>query len=396
MRIPFVLLTLAATVAVSTAAANGKEGGGRVTAVLSLPVGDLGYGGGPIASDSVLVYGLTNPPSHAQTVDHPFTNFHITEFARHLSVRAGQLVVGSRQRLFTEPRGWAVAIYSVTNGRMVYVKYNPHTIGTNAMDTWQLHVRNLNTGSDRVIDSDVAEGVPSLFGGARSDGRSVVWVGWTDEDSARSPTSVLRSYSFATGKSTALAQGGSTDTWGYATPGVSGSRVVVAKQFYRSPASRILLINTMTRTSRQLTLGSAVGSVPAISGNLILWQIGGQFTSKHYGLEVYHLNTGHRRYLRVFGTDGEAATEGRFATFTTSAPKGSRNARLFDAWTGKSTTLAGPPVTPNAADTDDLSAQHMVWHYGGGPIKKKCVAAEHSSKPPPVWECPLRLLVRLP
>ena len=365
---------LLATILISPSTSASAGSARRVSTTFFIPAGNL-PGTDPVASDTALVYGVTNPLNHKSNADHPYTGYHVRVYARKLALDAGRLVASPARLLFVAPRGLNVAGYSVAANRFVYVVYNGSQLGF-----WQLRARNLTTGRNTLIDSNGLEHLPSLFGGARSDGSMVTWVAWTRNEG--SATSVLRTYDFATGKSAVIARGGSENTWAYATPDISGQWVVFARQEFATRKSQIFGYNVRTRVTRKLSRPSQVASEPGISGNLVGWKVGWQWQGSH-GLEVYRLNTRLRTYIRAPGEEGVAAAGGRYLVFTSNAPNaGDTDADLYDAVSGTTRVLAGPPVSANSASSYDLAAGDTISIGGGGPVP---TCAPHA--------CPIRFTI---
>src|SRR5581483_12035029 len=299
LRLALILLVLSSVV--TSTMDVGAKGEGRSSAVLLIPIGNLTYGSQPVASDSTFVYGQTRPLSHKSTADHPFLNFHVRMYIRRLHIAGRHLKISAKRILWTGARGKGIAGFSVVGGHLLYEIYNPVKEGY-----WELHLRSLRTGHDMLIDSSSHEGTPSLLWGPRSDGHSVVWTAWKTVSGTY--VSALHVYDLATRRSRILAQGGSQSTWGYTTADVSGKYVTFVRQDFRRPTSQVMLLNTHSKVTRQLTLPHAVGSEPAVSGDLVGWKIGAQFRGGH-GVEIYRISTGRRQLLPSRGNDGIGATD---------------------------------------------------------------------------------------
>jgi len=204
---------------------------------------------------------------------------------------------------------------------------------------WTLNALDVQTGHETVLDSSRHEGVRSLAAQAASDGVTVVWQSWTQvRDHA---VSVIRAYVLGTGERSLLVQGGSLSTWSYDWPSVSGRYVVLQKAGLAvHDSSQILLADRTTGQIRPLTPPNAANSEPAISGDVVTWKQGRQY-SGGTGVGAYDLRTGTRWSLAAADPEQPHALAGRYVAFPSQVPTNNSydEVRLFDVTTGATKTL---------------------------------------------------------
>ena len=134
--------------------------------------------------------------------------------------------------------------------------------------------------------------------------------------------SVVRAYDLLTGQRRVVAEGGSTHTFLYGPPAVSGSQVVFEKALPDSgsgpsaqPHIQIMLADMVTGRVRPLTPANEANSEPSISGHYVVWKRGARFTNGA-GAEVEDLRTGRRTVLVTDVVEGPKVTAGRYVVFS--------------------------------------------------------------------------------
>lgn len=288
---------------------------------------------GPLTDGQSVVYGVAYPRRHPPTCvscgGKPFTHFRMHIYLRALHTGATGLRASSPRLLFTGPLGVQIALLSFRHGWLVY---EPYLSGQ-----WSLFTRNIITGRQIALDSPQREGTPSVYVNADTDGASVVWQSWTAHGGTQE--SVIRSYSLVTGQRRLLVAGGNGQDFSYATPAVTGNRVVFVRQA-PDGTSRLFLEIVSKRLIRPLTPAHQPNSEPAISGNVVVWMHGRITVGHTHGLVVLDLANDRRIALPHSSAQLPRIADGRYVVFATD--DGFTRVQVYDTRTGNRLTVAGP------------------------------------------------------
>jgi hypothetical protein len=311
---------------------------------------------GPVLDEHHVVYGEASPRMHAPTCvscgDRPFTGFHLQIFIRSFRSGAKGIVVSHPRELFTGPRGAQVVFLSFHHGWLIYDTYLPG-------DRWVLLARNVVSGRQVLLDSPQREGAVSPLAHAGSDGRTVVWQSWTRV--AGKTVSVIRSYSLITGRRRLLISGGTGDDFFYASPEVSGDRLVFTREFPDGMA-QLFLASLTTGRVQALTSLHQINREAAIAGNVLVWVHGDISLGHTHGLVVLNLATGHRVALPHSSTQLPRIAAGRYVVFATVYR--TTSVEVYDTRTHRRRTITArtPAVGPGSSGGQVEAGGHAILY----------------------------------
>lgn len=310
---------------------------------------------GPVLDEHHIVYGVASPRRHAPTCVScgaaPFTGFHLQVYIRLFQIGStGGIVVSEPRLLFTGPRGAQLAFMSFRHGWLIYETDLPG-------DRWILLARNVVSGRQVLLDSPQREGAPSRFLHAGSDGRTVVWQSWTKI--GRQTVSVIRSYSLITGKRHLLLSGGTGQDFFYASPEVSGDRLVFDRE-YPDGTAQLFLASMATGRVRALTPLHQINRAAAIAGNVLVWVHGSIALGHTHGLVVENLATEYRVALAHSSAQLPRIAAGRYIAFA--VVYRNTSVQIYDARTGVRRTISPrtPLVGPGSSSGQVETGGHAI------------------------------------
>jgi hypothetical protein len=342
---------------------------------ISMPASNMGNSGDRVTSDTQLIYQLSDPligpPDNPITGRH-FTNFHAVDYLVQLQLTKGRLIASRPKKLFRGPKGKMIGLGALLGGWLIYEQYESYNLASN----WQIIARSITTGKAIVLDSRNREGVPSLTPIPHGDGRLVAWQSWTQHHGQ--PTSVIRTYNLLTGQRRLILEGGSPTTWAYIGVRISGPRLVIEKDFYRTQHAQVLLANLTTGRVRALTPATGAASEPNIGGEIATWKVGWRF-SNGSGIVVANLRTGMRTLIHAYNAEIPQVVANRYVVF----PAGSNtHIELYDTYTHITSTLVPFKDKAGYGVGDDIRVGGHVVSYTQG---KQCGS--------PTFTCPGRLVL---